>query len=94
MPQSNAGQPSRPGSSSTPNRSSNQTPTGKKPDAGQPQLRTRYGSIHEAVKAGDTVELERMVKEGASVNEVDEKEKFTPLHWAAYIGGTRGMQFC
>lgn len=37
------------------------------------------------------MELERMVKEGASLNEVDEKEKFTPLHWAAYLGALEAL---
>ncbi len=45
-----------------------------------------YKSIHEAVKAGNTTAMEQMVKSGASVNEVDAKSKFTPLHWAACVG--------
>ena len=43
-------------------------------------------SVHEAVKNGDVLELENMVKRGASINEVDNKDKFTPLHWAAHRG--------
>ena len=27
-----------------------------------------------------------MVKAGASINEVDQENKFTPLHWAAHSG--------
>jgi ankyrin repeat protein len=44
-------------------------------------------SIHDAVKAGDVKELETMVKDGASVNEIDStRDRFTPLHWACYSG--------
>jgi len=43
--------------------------------------------VHEAVKAGDVKALEALVKEGASVNEVDDtRDRFTPMHWAAYTG--------
>ena len=39
------------------------------------------------MKAGDVEELEGMVKDGASVNELDDtRDKFTPMHWAAYRG--------
>ncbi|XP_064615076.1 ankyrin repeat domain-containing protein 42-like [Liolophura sinensis] len=44
------------------------------------------GSIHEAVRAGNVAELEMMVKNGASVNEVEDRDKFTPLHTACNVG--------
>ncbi|XP_006628141.2 ankyrin repeat domain-containing protein 42 isoform X1 [Lepisosteus oculatus] len=43
-------------------------------------------TVHEAVKAGDVNQLAMMVKNGASVNEVDLEHKFTPLHWASLTG--------
>uniref|UniRef100_UPI00398E7B30 ankyrin repeat domain-containing protein 42-like n=1 Tax=Pristiophorus japonicus TaxID=55135 RepID=UPI00398E7B30 len=43
-----------------------------------------FVSIHDAVKASDVEELEQMVKNGASINEVDRIHKFTPLQWAAH----------
>ncbi|GCC22396.1 ankyrin repeat domain-containing protein 42-like isoform X2 [Chiloscyllium punctatum] len=43
-----------------------------------------FASIHDAVKAGDVKELELMVKNGASINEVDPIHKFTPLQWAVH----------
>lgn len=44
-------------------------------------------TIHDAVKAADVKELEAMVKDGASVNELDaSKDHFTPVHWACYAG--------
>ena len=46
----------------------------------------RFASTHEAVRNGDVEELEFMVKNGASLNEIDEKDKFTPLHWACHVG--------
>ena len=52
----------------------------------EPGVRRKYASIHEAVRVGDVEELERMVRDNASVNEVDQREKFTSLHWAAYVG--------
>ena len=46
-----------------------------------------FASVHEAVKNGDVGELEAMVKNGASVNEIDNtKDRFTPLHWACHRG--------
>lgn len=38
------------------------------------------------MKNGDVEEIISMVKAGASINEVDEINKFTPLHWAAHHG--------
>ena len=43
-------------------------------------------SIHDAVKNGNVEEVIAMVKAGASINEVDQDNKFTPLHWAAHSG--------
>lgn len=45
-----------------------------------------FATIHEAVKTGDVEELAYMVKNGASINEVDREHKFTPLQWAAHTG--------
>ncbi|KAK1168202.1 ankyrin repeat domain-containing protein 42-like [Acipenser oxyrinchus oxyrinchus] len=45
-----------------------------------------FATIHEAVKSGDAEELAYMVKNGASINEVDREHKFTPLQWAAHTG--------
>lgn len=45
-----------------------------------------YTSVHEAVKAGDVEQLASMIKSGASINEVDLVDKFTPLHCAAHSG--------
>ena len=36
--------------------------------------------------------LEQMVKNGASINEVEEKEKFTPLHTACNFGALEVSQ--
>lgn len=49
-------------------------------------LKTKHQSIHAAVKNGDVEEIIAMVKAGASINEVDQDNKFTPLHWAAHSG--------
>eukprot|EP00057_Strongylocentrotus_purpuratus_P030575 XP_782071.2 PREDICTED: ankyrin repeat domain-containing protein 42 [Strongylocentrotus purpuratus] len=46
----------------------------------------QMASVHEAVQNGDVLELENMVKRGASINEVDRKDKFTALHWACHCG--------
>lgn len=48
--------------------------------------RPNYQTIHDAVKSGDAEEMKKMVKSGASINEIDKVHKFTPLHWASYIG--------
>ncbi|XP_064638781.1 ankyrin repeat domain-containing protein 42-like isoform X2 [Lineus longissimus] len=52
----------------------------------QDTRKTVYGNIHDAVRNGDVEELEMMVKSGASINEVDGKDKFTPTHWACHAG--------
>nr|XP_058926575.1 ankyrin repeat domain-containing protein 42 isoform X4 [Kogia breviceps] len=48
--------------------------------------KVHFGSIHDAVRAGDVKQLSEMVERGASINEVDVLHKFTPLHWAAHSG--------
>ncbi|KAI8770636.1 ankyrin repeat domain-containing protein 42 isoform X1 [Biomphalaria glabrata] len=47
---------------------------------------TNYQSIHDAVRNCDVLHLEVMVKNGASVNEVEPRDKFTPLHTACNVG--------
>lgn len=51
-----------------------------------------YGSIHEAVRNGDVDTIISMVKAGASINEVDPVNKFTPLHVAAHSGALEVSQ--
>ena len=46
----------------------------------------KYNNIHEAVASGDVTAVESMVKNGASINEVDDRDKFTPLHTACNSG--------
>ena len=46
----------------------------------------KYNKIHDAVAHGDLAALEMMVKNGASINEVDDRDKFTPLHSACNTG--------
>uniref|UniRef100_A0A0B6ZR97 Uncharacterized protein n=1 Tax=Arion vulgaris TaxID=1028688 RepID=A0A0B6ZR97_9EUPU len=43
-------------------------------------------SIHDAVKNCDVQQLELIVKSGSSINEVEPKDKFTPLHTACNVG--------
>lgn len=43
-------------------------------------------SVHDAVRSGNVLELEAMVKRGGSLNELDAENKFTPLHWACHSG--------
>lgn len=45
-----------------------------------------FGSIHDAVRAGDVKQLSEIVERGVSLNEVDVLHQFTPLHWAAHSG--------
>ncbi|XP_076435411.1 ankyrin repeat domain-containing protein 42-like isoform X1 [Babylonia areolata] len=45
-----------------------------------------YQSIHDAVRSSDVLHLEVMVKNGASINEVEDRDKFTPVHTACNIG--------
>ncbi|XP_058519648.1 ankyrin repeat domain-containing protein 42 isoform X1 [Ochotona princeps] len=48
--------------------------------------KVHFGSIHDAVRAGDVKQLSEIVERGTSINEVDVLHKFTPLHWAAHSG--------
>ncbi|XP_036115354.1 ankyrin repeat domain-containing protein 42 isoform X4 [Molossus molossus] len=48
--------------------------------------KVHFGSIHDAVRAGDVKQLSEIVERGISINEVDLLHKFTPLHWAAHSG--------
>uniref|UniRef100_A0A8C5YZF1 Ankyrin repeat domain-containing protein 42 n=1 Tax=Marmota marmota marmota TaxID=9994 RepID=A0A8C5YZF1_MARMA len=48
--------------------------------------KVHFGSIHDAVRAGDVKQLSEIVERGANINEVDVLHKFTPLHWAAHSG--------
>ena len=45
-----------------------------------------YRSIHDAVRNGDVLQVEFMVKNGAGINEVESDTKFTPMHCACYMG--------
>ena len=45
----------------------------------------KYESLHEAAKAGDVAEINRMVADGADFNELDD-DGVTPLRYAAYEG--------
>ncbi|OBS59689.1 hypothetical protein A6R68_09188 [Neotoma lepida] len=48
--------------------------------------KVHFGSIHDAVRAGDVKQLSDIVERGANLNEVDVLHHFTPLHWAAHSG--------
>lgn len=41
--------------------------------------KVHFGSIHDAVRAGDVTQLSEIVRRGASINEVDTLHKFTPF---------------
>lgn len=45
-----------------------------------------YQKIHDAVRNSDVLHLEAMVKNGASINEVEDRDKFTPVHTACNVG--------
>ncbi|XP_063527343.1 ankyrin repeat domain-containing protein 42 isoform X9 [Pongo pygmaeus] len=53
--------------------------------------KVHFGSIHDAVRAGDVKQLSEIVVRGASINEVDVLHKFTPLHWAAHSGSLEAL---
>ncbi|XP_033061921.1 ankyrin repeat domain-containing protein 42 isoform X4 [Trachypithecus francoisi] len=53
--------------------------------------KVHFGSIHNAVRAGDVKQLSEIVECGASINEVDVLHKFTPLHWAAHSGSLEAL---
>lgn len=40
----------------------------------------------EAIEKGNVIELQRIIQQGENINDVDEKFKFTPLHWASHFG--------
>nr|XP_010596484.2 LOW QUALITY PROTEIN: ankyrin repeat domain-containing protein 42 [Loxodonta africana] len=63
-------------------------PSSSSPMTANPGVRKKvhFGSIHDAVRAGDVKRLSAIVEHGASINEVDAVHKFTPLHWAAHSG--------
>lgn len=48
--------------------------------------KVHFGSIHDAVRAGDVKQLSDIVERGANLNEADAFHQFTPLHWAAHSG--------
>ncbi|XP_005633484.1 ankyrin repeat domain-containing protein 42 isoform X2 [Canis lupus familiaris] len=48
--------------------------------------KVHFGSIHDAVRAGDVKQLSDIIERGVSINEVDILHKFSPLHWAAHSG--------
>ncbi|XP_059786671.1 ankyrin repeat domain-containing protein 42 isoform X2 [Balaenoptera ricei] len=53
--------------------------------------KVHFGSIHDAVRAGDVKQLSEIVERGASINEVDVLHKFTPLHGAAHSGSLEAL---
>ncbi|KAM7086670.1 ankyrin repeat domain-containing protein 42 isoform 5-T5 [Molossus nigricans] len=53
--------------------------------------KVHFGSIHDAVRAGDVKQLSEIVERGISINEVDILHKFTPLHWAAHSGSLEAL---
>ncbi|XP_070480077.1 ankyrin repeat domain-containing protein 42 isoform X1 [Equus przewalskii] len=53
--------------------------------------KVHFGSIHDAIRAGDVKRLSEIVERGASINEVDILHKFTPLHWAAHSGSLEAL---
>uniref|UniRef100_A0A8C5LDA5 Ankyrin repeat domain 42 n=1 Tax=Jaculus jaculus TaxID=51337 RepID=A0A8C5LDA5_JACJA len=62
-------------------------PTSSKETAGSDsRKKVHFGSIRDAVQAGDVKQLSDIVVRGASINEVDVLHKFSPLHWAAHSG--------
>ncbi|CAF1549739.1 unnamed protein product [Adineta steineri] len=52
-------------------------------------------TIHELVRENNVKDLELIVGRGAGVNEIDlnNDDKFTPLHWAAYAGSLEAMHW-
>ncbi|KAL3312890.1 Ankyrin repeat domain-containing protein 42 [Cichlidogyrus casuarinus] len=51
-----------------------------------------YKNIHDAVKSGNVTAVAELVKQGASVNELD-CNNMTPLHWAANVGAIEILQW-
>ena len=52
-------------------------------------------TIHDIVRENNVKDLELIVGRGASVNDVDiqNDDKFTPLHWAAHSGSLEVCKF-
>nr|XP_017508734.2 ankyrin repeat domain-containing protein 42 isoform X1 [Manis javanica] len=48
--------------------------------------KVHFGSVRDAIQAGDVKQLSEIIERGASINEVDTLHKLTPLHWAAHSG--------
>ncbi|XP_045673952.1 ankyrin repeat domain-containing protein 42 isoform X1 [Phyllostomus hastatus] len=71
--------PGVPGSGPSTSSAENTTPLGAR-------RKVHFGSIHDAVRAGDVKQLSEIVEHGTNINEVDIIHKFTPLHWAAHSG--------
>ncbi|XP_036994488.2 ankyrin repeat domain-containing protein 42 isoform X1 [Artibeus jamaicensis] len=71
--------PGVPGSGPSTSSTENATPLGAR-------RKVHFGSIHDAVRAGDVKQLSEIVEHGTNINEVDILHKFTPLHWAAHSG--------
>ncbi|KAM5316555.1 ankyrin repeat domain-containing protein 42 isoform 1-T1 [Glossophaga mutica] len=71
--------PGVPGSGPSTSSTENATPSGTR-------RKVHFGSIHDAVRAGDVKQLSEIVEHGTNINEVDILHKFTPLHWAAHSG--------
>ncbi|KAM6157490.1 ankyrin repeat domain-containing protein 42 [Rhynchocyon petersi] len=63
-------------------------PSSSSSKTANPDVRKKvnFGSIHDAVRAGDVKRLSEIVEHGANINEIDSVHKFTPLHWAAHAG--------
>ena len=56
------------------------------PDIPATHGRPIYRTPEEAIKVDDIEALEEMVRNGASINQVDDVHKFTCLHWASFHG--------
>ncbi|XP_042542638.1 ankyrin repeat domain-containing protein 42 [Dipodomys spectabilis] len=61
------------------------TSAGETPNA-YSKKKVHFGSIHDAVRAGDVKQLSEIVEHGTNINEADLLHKFTPLQWAAHSG--------
>ncbi|XP_048217610.1 ankyrin repeat domain-containing protein 42 isoform X2 [Perognathus longimembris pacificus] len=53
--------------------------------------KVHFGSIHDAVRAGDVKQLSEIIEHGANINEADLLHKFTPLQWAAHSGSLEAL---
>ncbi|XP_051004903.1 ankyrin repeat domain-containing protein 42 [Acomys russatus] len=66
--------------------SSGPSKSSREPADASSRKKVHFGSIHDAVRAGDVKQLSDIVDRGANLNEVDALHQFTPLHWAAHSG--------